>query len=235
MAKIKFGMMMTDARGKLGGQVFSKNRAGAYVRTKVTPVNPQTALQQEGRELLGSLSQAWGTLQQNEVDAWNQAVDEWKTTDVFGDIKKPTGKNLFVKLNMVRNRYFPTAGILLSPPVKQALEIYVPESVSFTQSGPDILITMNEQLGVGEHFLVRFTPPLSRGISFVKNKYRVLGVFDTVVHSTGTGNVQIAIPKNILPAGYLAQIGLNMHFEVQGVVETGQLGVKTNVFAPIEI
>ena len=24
MAKIKFGMMMTDARGKLGGQVFSK-------------------------------------------------------------------------------------------------------------------------------------------------------------------------------------------------------------------
>ena len=43
MAKIKFGMMMTDASGKLGGQVFSKNRGGSYVRTKVTPTNPQTA------------------------------------------------------------------------------------------------------------------------------------------------------------------------------------------------
>lgn len=53
MAKIKFGMMMTDARGKLGGQVFSKNRSGSYVRTKVTPVNPQTTTQQNSHCVTG--------------------------------------------------------------------------------------------------------------------------------------------------------------------------------------
>ena len=36
MAKIKFGAMMVDASGKLGGQVFAKNRGGAYIRTKTS-------------------------------------------------------------------------------------------------------------------------------------------------------------------------------------------------------
>lgn len=231
MAKIKFGMMMTDARGKLGGQVFSKNRAGAYVRTKVTPVNPQTALQQEGRELLGSLSQQWGLLTQAQIDEWNQAVDEWKTTDVFGDIKKPTGKNLFVKLNMVRKRYFPAELVLQVPPIKQALDIYVPTLVEFNAT--QVLITMNEQLGSGEHFLIRYTQPLSRGVSFVKNKYRVLGTRDTESNTGGAGNVQIVIDKTDLPIDFTQAVGNNIHFEVQAVVETGQLGVKTNIFAQV--
>jgi hypothetical protein len=55
MAKIKFGMMMTDARGKLGGHVFSKNRSGAYVRTKVTPVNGQTTAQTGVRAIFGAI------------------------------------------------------------------------------------------------------------------------------------------------------------------------------------
>lgn len=37
MAKIKFGMMMTDASGKLGGQVFSKNRG--FVRSYKSNAN----------------------------------------------------------------------------------------------------------------------------------------------------------------------------------------------------
>ena len=61
MAKIKFGMMMTDARGKLGGQVFSKNKGGAYVRTKVTPSNPQTIAQTTRRALFAAIwSEAGG-------------------------------------------------------------------------------------------------------------------------------------------------------------------------------
>ena len=54
MAKIKFGMMMTDASGKLGGQVFSKNRGGSYVRTKSTPVNRQSSAQMNVRGIFVS-------------------------------------------------------------------------------------------------------------------------------------------------------------------------------------
>ena len=89
MARIKFGMMMTDARGKLGGQVFSKNRSGAYVRTKVTPSNPRSMAQMSSRSILGSLSVMWNSLTLEKVSAWNAATADWQKTDIFGDLKKP--------------------------------------------------------------------------------------------------------------------------------------------------
>ena len=67
MARIKFGMMMTDARGKLGGQVFTKTRSGATVRTKVTPVNLKSSAQALVRNRFGSLSQGWRGLSEEEI------------------------------------------------------------------------------------------------------------------------------------------------------------------------
>ena len=99
MAIIKFGMMMTDARGKLGGQVFTKTRSGATVRTKVTPTNPQTAAQQTARAILGNLSTAWRALTEEQRQGWNAAVDGFLKTNIFGDTYSPSGKNLFVGLN----------------------------------------------------------------------------------------------------------------------------------------
>lgn len=99
MAIIKFGMMMTDARGKLGGQVFTKTRSGATVRTKVTPTNPQTAAQQTSRAVLGNLSTAWRALTEEQRQGWNAAVDGFQRTNIFGDAYSPSGKNLFVGLN----------------------------------------------------------------------------------------------------------------------------------------
>ena len=58
--KIKWGALMVDGRGKIGGQVASKNRAGAYMRNKVTPVNQQTSYQLTVRNRLSYYSQNWG-------------------------------------------------------------------------------------------------------------------------------------------------------------------------------
>src|SRR3546814_19213217 len=99
MAKVKFGALMTDARGKLGGHVFSKNRAGSYLRTKVTPVNPQTIYQTSVRALFGAISSQWSGLSQAVRDSFNGAVADWATTDIFGDLKNPSGKALFQRLN----------------------------------------------------------------------------------------------------------------------------------------
>ena len=59
MAKILMTAIVADIRNKLNGSVFSKNRYGAYVRTKVTPVNPQSTAQQNTRNNL-SLSHKLG-------------------------------------------------------------------------------------------------------------------------------------------------------------------------------
>jgi len=50
--KIKFGSIVVNGSGKLGGHVYSSNRGGNYVRTLATPSNPQTPAQQLGDKYL---------------------------------------------------------------------------------------------------------------------------------------------------------------------------------------
>ena len=54
--KIKFGAIVVDGRNKIGGHVMSKNRAGAYMRTKVSPVNPRSLDQMSVRSRLSAIS-----------------------------------------------------------------------------------------------------------------------------------------------------------------------------------
>ena len=114
MARIKFGMMMTDARGKLGGHVFTKAKSGATIRTKVTPLNPKTSAQSEARSALGANSQAWRTLTETQRLAWNSAAQEVSKTNAFGDTYFPSGKNYFTAVNNnIRNV---GGGVLVFPP-----------------------------------------------------------------------------------------------------------------------
>lgn len=99
MAKCKFGMMMVDARGKLGGHVFTKARNGATIRTKVTPTNPQTSFQALVRNRLASLSSGWSSLSESDRASWNSGTALFPKTNIFGDTYLPSGKNLYIGLN----------------------------------------------------------------------------------------------------------------------------------------
>ena len=169
MAKIKFGMMMTDARGKLGGQVFSKNRAGAYIRTKVTPTNPRSMAQTVVRANFAVFTQGWSALTLALIAAWNSAVSSWSTTDVFGDLKNPTGKNLYVRLNQSAT----LAGYPSFETVPEKLEM-VSGIVTEVTVGTGLgLITLADvYFGNDARVVVFATEPVSNGTSYVKNKLR---------------------------------------------------------------
>ena len=99
MSKIKWGAIVVDGRGKLGGHVFTKTKSGATMRTKVTPVNPQTAAQASARSRLGGNSQAWAGLSEEQRSSWNALASETSKTNIFGDQYFPSGKNLFTSVN----------------------------------------------------------------------------------------------------------------------------------------
>lgn len=224
MAKIKFGMMMTDARGKLGGQVFSKNRSGAYVRTKVTPVNPQTAYQQNSRAILGNLSASWSGLTENQRKRWNDAVEDWKKTDIFGDLKTPTGKNLFTGLN--KNNVQAGNPILLEPPAK--VDFPVVEII-----GAYLVITAGvitagdfETLGDSTGFKIQVsaTPVLTQGTSFIKNRLRVVNYF-----AGGVNTAPDWYQAYIARFGSAMQAGDNVWFEMRLVATTGQVSAPQKI------
>src|SRR3990172_5110235 len=53
------GVGITEASGKLGGQVFTRNKGGAVLRNRVVGTNPQTVAQQAVRAIFGAISSAW--------------------------------------------------------------------------------------------------------------------------------------------------------------------------------
>ena len=220
MAKIKFGMMMTDARGKLGGQVFSKNRSGAYVRTKVTPVNPRTDLQQSNRSLLGSLSSAWSNLTETQRSAWNSAVDNWQKTNVFGDLQKPPGKNLFTSLNKNRAYWFNHALMTLPPSKAEFIPL---GNVSITMVAGGIALSVEGEALVGKTLGIRSTGKLSAGTTFVKNKLRNLGTVVIAAEGNQVLPIFSAVHGAVVPDSKYA-------WEVFLLDENGQLGVPVLIF-----
>ena len=203
--KAKFGSIVVDGRGKLGGHVYSKNRGGAYVRTKVTPVNPQTTSQLLVRSIFTMLSQGWRALTDVQRSAWNSAVDNFQRTDIFGDIKKPSGINLYMRLN--QNIINAGGSAIDTPPAPGDS----PENVTFSSApngtAPALSIVFAPTpVPADTAYVVEATASLSPGKSFIKNQYRVI----KTIPAAG------ATPNNAL-AAYEAKFGALIAGQLVGI------------------
>lgn len=179
MALAKFGMMMTDARGKLGGHVFTKSRSGATIRTKVTPSNPRTAAQSLARVLFASLSSEWSNLDEEERAAWNGNVDLYQRTNVFGDAYLPSGKNLYVALNSNLSKISKPTIAVPSAPVN--FPIIVATALDIDTSGHTFDITFEGSApGSQFAFYIEATKPNSPG------RYNFSGQYRNIYHVLGT-------------------------------------------------
>ncbi len=174
MAKIKFGMMMTDASGKLGGQVFSKNRGGSYVRTKVTPTNPQTSAQSTIRGIFASISSRWSSLTDEQRNTFNGFVQAYARTDIFGDLRNPSGKSLFQRLNQNLEISDQAQTDVCTSPVEVPFANLGGAEANI--SSTTFLVDYSGDLA-GAKIVVWATPQMSQGTKFVKNQLRQLEVF----------------------------------------------------------
>ena len=100
MASIKFGGGITEMRGSIAGNVFSRNRYGAYVRARTVPVNPNTALQQAFKASLAFLADRWAnTLTAAQRAAWNLYGSNVNMTNRLGETINLSGFNHYIRSN----------------------------------------------------------------------------------------------------------------------------------------
>ena len=85
--------------GKSGGVVFSRNKAGAYVKGFVVPTNPNTIKQQDVRSSFANLVGLWKGLTKAEQQSWIDIAPQYPYQNRVGDTKEYTGQQLFIKLN----------------------------------------------------------------------------------------------------------------------------------------
>ena len=175
--KIKYGSIVTDGSGKLGGHVYSKNTYGSYVRTKVTPTNPQTSYQTLVRNYFTTLAQGWKGLTEDQRSAWIAAVGDFKSTDVFGDSINPTGENLYISLNM--NLLLISESIISTPPAVGAVHGFTSFSVAADNSDASLTLTFADVIPATDKIMVFATDGLSAGKSYAKNLLRKMDVLTT--------------------------------------------------------
>lgn len=171
MAKVKFSALISEMRNKLNGSVFSKNRAGNYLRNKVTPVNPQSSAQVAVRALLATLAATFRTLTQAQIASWNSAVSSWQTTDIFGDAKTPSGINLYTRLNM--NLLGVGVAALTVPPIPSQSANPQIDGLLVDISDSDFEISSALAAVPANHIaVIESTGPQSAGKNFVKSEFR---------------------------------------------------------------
>lgn len=223
-AKIKYSALVSDMRNKLNGSVLSKNRYGAYVRNKVTPVNPQSSFQQAVRQRLAAFSSQYRGITQAQRMSWINGAINFPFTDIFGDIKHLSGQTLFVKLNT-------NLDLAGQPSIQAApMPVGIPElavtAVESTLAAGEItaldLTVSAAVVPAGFALAIYATPPTSPSIQFVKNRYRFIGTASAV-----GGEVDV-LALYSARFGTAASAGEQIHVRVALIsTTTGQQGVPS--------
>lgn len=175
-AKVKFTAIVAELRGTLNGNVFSRNSSGAYIRNKVTPVNPNTSFQSNVRADFTTVSQAWRDLSAAERDSWNQGVVAFSHTNIFGDNVPLSGFGLHQQLNL--NLLAIGASVITAPPLPGAVFNFTSSSLAAANGAQTITLTYDPAIPATETVIIKATAALSAGKSFVKSELRQI---DTIV------------------------------------------------------
>ena len=225
--KAKFGAIVVDGRGKLGGHVASKNRAGSYFRTKVTPTNPNTAAQVLARSRLATLSVAWAGLTDAQRAAWNNATELWKSTNIFGDLKNPSGFNLYQRLNNSLAQVGVAAQA--TPPQPAAIGAWTTFSFIPDNTGTMVLTFAPTPVPAGYAVLIDGTAPCSPGIKNANARFRRITSLAAAV-ATGV-DIQAAY---LTKFGSIAPIGDRIFLRAKYInIATGQVGLPVEATAVI--
>lgn len=222
--KTKFGSIIVDGRGKIGGHVASKNRGGAYMRTKVTPSNGQSVAQRAVRATFTQLSQGWRGLTQGQRDAWNAAVASFSRTNIFGDLINPSGLNLYQRLN--NNLISIGEAAISEPPLPSEVGAVVLNSATNAVGLATMTLLFAPTVPLNTAVKVFATAPMSAGKTFVKSDFRQISVIFTGEES----------PYNV-KADYLAKfgtqgaIGQKIFFKMLPInAITGQAGAASSAY-----
>lgn len=104
MARIIGGSMIGELSGKLGGNVFARNKSGAYIRQYVIPVDPNTQAQADARVAFGTSSSSYHSLDSVLKNQWGNFAQNLYLPKNGINTGQYSGFNAFVALrNVVQN------------------------------------------------------------------------------------------------------------------------------------
>lgn len=113
MARIIGGSMIGELSGKLGGNVFARNKAGAYIRQYVVPVDPKSQAQINARNSFGAASSSYHSLTDANKAYWQSFAQNTYLPKTGTNTGQFSGFNAFTSL---KNTVINANRLLISAP-----------------------------------------------------------------------------------------------------------------------
>jgi len=167
MAKFTPGAIVSEIRNKIASTVFTKNKAGASIRNRVTPINRRSPAQTNRRQILASLSAQWRGLSEAERNSWNNAGSSFPQTDNLGQTIFLTGEQLFIRCNA--NLLLTGNAQITSAPTPTSFDVLSFTSLTATADDGVISLAFAPTVPAGYEMVVRATAPVSPGKSFISS------------------------------------------------------------------
>jgi len=177
------GIAIGAASGSIGGTTFSRNRYGAYTRTRAIPVNPNTLAQQNARSRLSTYSANWQVLTASQQLAWKSWANQNPITNTLGAQQVLSGQAAYVGIN---TRLAQAGDVAISvPPLTPAPTSLVTLTATWDIGAGDFeLVFTATPLAADDRLWVQAAVVSSAGINYIKNLLRVV-VISAKAQATG--------------------------------------------------
>jgi len=206
VALIKMGALAQDVRGSLNGTVFSRNRGGAYVRAKVSPVQPVSPWSSAARDGFKAVAERWAvTLTDAQRAAWISFASVHPFINVFGDSITLSGIAIFQAVNQ-RVRLCGGSWVDDAPGTFVVGDLGSLTIVATATAGEytAVSVVCENAVPYGGGLIIMMTGKIAPGRLVQKNKYRMVNQANRVVFASGvdlSADANLYFPLSGIVAG----------------------------------
>ena len=158
--------------GSLAGQTSSRNRFGQYVRSRATPVNPNTPFQAVVRARLALNAAAWRALTDVQREGWVALGLQMNRTDSLGQSYNLTGFAAYCSVN--NNNLAAGNAVVSAAPALTTPTALTSATLTLTSAAFSIAYTVTP-LPAGARLFVYTSPQRAAGRNF-ESDYRLIAV-----------------------------------------------------------
>lgn len=99
MARVQYGVIVTELKGKVAGQVFQKGNGANVLRNKGYAQGRSSTRRSAAVSRMVSVSSLWRSVTPTQYDSWVGLAVTWPFTDKFGVVYYSTAYQVFIAYN----------------------------------------------------------------------------------------------------------------------------------------
>ena len=215
------GVAVSQASGRVGGTIFSRNRGGAYMRNGSIPTTVTTLFAQQIKAITAAQSQAWAGLAEGVREQWVEWAAQNPVINRLGQSRTLSGHQAFVQIN-ARLVYGGFAA-LDSPPIGAAPAPFVPVVIT-AEAGPSVATVAYTPTPAPAGVAVQAFAYLanSPGVAYVRNRLAL------VTTSAAAAASPLDIAEDVEDRFGTLQAGQTLHIALRALDST--TGLVSGIF-----